>query len=64
MKSCLQIAASLALELEALGCVWTGFVLEEIAPRPLTGMPAEVLEDMESSQVSIFAVEVQPKRAA
>ncbi len=59
-RSCLQIAASIAVELEELGCTWTGFVMEEIAPRPLTGMPQEVLEDMESSQVSIFAVEVQP----
>jgi aminopeptidase len=59
-KSCVQIAASIATELEELGCAWTGFVLEEIAPRPLVGMPEEVLEDMESSQVSIFAVEVQP----
>ena len=59
-RACLQIAASLALELEAIGCVWNGFVLEELAPRPLDGMPATILEDMESSQVSIFAVEVQP----
>ncbi len=36
------------------------FVLEDLAPRPLTDMPAEVLEDMETSQVSIFAVQVQP----
>jgi aminopeptidase len=59
-RSCLTIAASLAVELECLGCKWNGFVLEEVAPRPLAGMPAEILEDMESSQVSIFAVEVQP----
>ncbi len=59
-RSCLTIAASLALELDALGCTWHGFVLEEVAPRPLEGMPVEILEDMESSQVSIFAVEVQP----
>jgi aminopeptidase len=59
-RSCLAIAASIAAELEQLGCVWNAFVLEELAPRPLVGMPAEVLEDMESSQVSIFAVEVQP----
>ena len=58
-RSCLTIAASIALELEAVGCHWTAFVLEELAPRPLTGMPQAVLEDMESSQVSIFAVEVQ-----
>jgi leucyl aminopeptidase (aminopeptidase T) len=49
----------MAVELEKLGCAWNGFVLEELAPRPLTGMPSAVLEDMESSHVSIFAVEVQ-----
>ena len=57
--SCVQIAASLALELEAIGCEWNAFILEELAPRPLSEMPAAVLDDMESSQVSIFAVEVQ-----
>ena len=59
-RSCVEIAASLAAELERVGCHWTGFVLEELAPRPLKEMPQDVLEDMESSQVSIFAVEVQP----
>jgi leucyl aminopeptidase (aminopeptidase T) len=59
-RACLTIAASIAVELERLGCAWNGFVLEDLAPRPLVGMPLEVLEDMESSQVSIFAVEVQP----
>jgi aminopeptidase len=58
-RACAEIAASIALELEHVGCHWNAFVLEDIAPRPLTGMPEEVLEDMESSQVSIFAVEVQ-----
>lgn len=53
------IAAALAHQLEACGCAWKGFVLEELAPRPLTDMPAAVLEDMESSHVSIFAVQVQ-----
>ena len=58
-RSCLAVAASLALELDAVGCKWNAFVLEEHAVRPLNGMPEAVLEDMESSQVSIFAVEVQ-----
>jgi len=53
------IGASMARELEDRGFKWNGFVLEDLAPRPLTGMPAEVLEDMETSQVSIFAVQVQ-----
>ncbi len=55
----LPIAAALAVELESLGCRWTPFVLEELAPRPLVDMPAAVLEDMETSEVSIFAVTVQ-----
>ncbi len=57
---CIAIAASLASELDRIGCAWNAFVLENIAPRPLTGMPEAILDDMESSQVSIFAVEVQP----
>ena len=53
------IAASIAAQLDEAGCRWNAFVLEDIAPRPLTDMPAEVLADMETSEVSIFAVEVQ-----
>lgn len=54
-----SIAASLAAQLEKIGCEWNAFVLEDLAPRPLVGMPAPVLADMETSQVSIFAVQVQ-----
>ncbi len=54
-----EIAASLAAELQRVGCRWNGFLLEDLAPRPLDGMPAEVLADMESSDVSIFAVTAQ-----
>jgi len=54
------IAAAIARELEERGYRWNGFVLEDLAPRPLAEMPAAVLEDMETSQVSIFAVQVQP----
>lgn len=58
-NECKEIAASIAQELKAVGCPFRAFVLEEIAPRPLTGMPPEILADMEQSQVSIFAVHVQ-----
>lgn len=54
------IAASVAAELDRIGCSWHGFVLEELAARPLKEMPPEVLADMEQAQVSIFAVQVQP----
>jgi leucyl aminopeptidase (aminopeptidase T) len=59
-EACLPIAASLAAELDRISCPWRSFVLEDIAPRPLTGMPPEVIDDMESSAISIFAVQVQP----
>jgi len=58
-RTTLDIAASLARELAANGCRWNAFVLEDLAARPLTDMPAEILADMESSDVSIFAVQVQ-----
>jgi leucyl aminopeptidase (aminopeptidase T) len=58
-RSCLEIAASIAHELDTIGCAWNGYVLEDVAPRPLNGMPRAILDDMESSQVSIFAVNVQ-----
>jgi aminopeptidase len=54
------IGAALAAELKARGCLWNAFILEDLSPRPLVDMPAAVLADMESSQVSIFAVQVQP----
>lgn len=54
-----EIAASIAHELEEAGCRFRSFVLEELATRPLTGLPAEIAADMETSQVSIFAVNVQ-----
>jgi aminopeptidase len=53
------IAAALAAQLAERECTWNAFLLEELAPRPLGDMPAAVLADMESSQVSIFAVLVQ-----
>jgi aminopeptidase len=59
-ERCLTIAASLVAELDRIGCTWNAFVLEALAPRPLVDLPSAILEDMESSQVSIFAVEVQP----
>ncbi len=53
------IAGSLAAELIANGCRWDGFILEDLAQRPLTDMPDAVLQDMETSDISIFAVNVQ-----
>ena len=54
-----EIAASMVSELENLGAPYRGFVLEEIAPRPLAEFPRVIAEDLETSQVSIFAVQAQ-----
>jgi len=58
-QACEEIAASIANELDQNDIEYNAFVLEELAPRPLVNMPAAVLEDMESSEVSIFAVRAQ-----
>ena len=54
-----EIAASIVHEIEGVGAPYNAFVLEELAPRPLKELPAEILADMESCQVSIFAVQVE-----
>jgi aminopeptidase len=58
-RACEEIAASLVHEIEGVGSPYRAFVLEEIASRPLTGLPSEIAADMEQSQVSILAVHVQ-----
>ena len=58
-NACREIGASLVRELVHLGSPFRAFVLEDLAPRPLTELPGEIANDMETSQVSIFAVRVQ-----
>jgi len=59
-RACSEIAAALAHELDRLHLRYEGWILEDLAPRPLHDMPREVLDDMETSEVSIFAVKAQP----
>jgi leucyl aminopeptidase (aminopeptidase T) len=54
-----EIARSIAGEIEAVGAPHRVWTLEELAARPLRNMPQAVLEDMETSQVSIFAAGAQ-----
>jgi aminopeptidase len=59
-RDCADIAASLVHEIEQIGAPYKAFILEDVAPRPLAGLPQIVADDMEKSQVSILAVHVQP----
>jgi aminopeptidase len=58
-ETSLEIAAALVRELEQVGSPYHAFVLEELAERPLTRLPQEILDDLEKTDVSIFAVRVQ-----
>jgi leucyl aminopeptidase (aminopeptidase T) len=58
-ETSLEIAAAIVHELEDVGAPYHAFVLEELASRPLTRLPQEILDDLETADVSIFAVRVQ-----
>jgi len=58
-EATIEIAASIVAELEKLGAPYHAWVLEELAQRPLTNLPRPILDDLETSRVSIFAVKVQ-----
>jgi leucyl aminopeptidase (aminopeptidase T) len=53
------IAASLVRELETVGCPYKAWVLEALAARPLVDLPCEIIDDLETSEVSIFAAQAQ-----
>ena len=55
-----EIAAALQTEVESIGSEYSLFVLEHHARRPLQFMPEIILDDLATSQVSIFAAQTQP----
>jgi aminopeptidase len=56
----LEIAAAIVAELDKLGAPYNAWMLEDLAQRPLKDLPCPIAEDLETSQVSIFAVQAQP----
>jgi leucyl aminopeptidase (aminopeptidase T) len=63
-RECADIAASLLHEIAAVGAPSQVFVLEDLAPRPLTALPPAIAAALEESQVSLFAVHVQRNELA
>jgi len=55
-----DIALSIRLEAEKAGAECSMFVLEDFGPRPHTDMPRPVLDDLRTSQVSVYAAWGQP----
>ena len=58
-EATIEIAAALVREVEKVGAPYHAWVLEELATRPLKDLPREIADDLENSQVSIFAVQAQ-----
>src|SRR6476646_6177927 len=54
-----DIATAVQQEVEEVGSEFALFVLEEYAERPLNDMPRAILDDLASSQVSIFCAQSQ-----
>jgi aminopeptidase len=55
-----DVAAALQTEVEEVGSDFAVFCLEHHGRRPLKSMPEPILEDLATSQVSIFAAQSQP----
>lgn len=55
----LEIAASLAAELDKVGSEYKVFVLEDYTTRPAKNMSSEILDHLAKSDVSIFAAQAQ-----
>jgi aminopeptidase len=58
-RATIEIAAALVAELGKIGSPYKAWVMEEVASRPLTDFPRVIADDLDSSQVSIFAVQAQ-----
>ena len=55
-----EIAAAIVAEVVKVGAPFHAWILEELAKRPLKDLPPQILADLESCQVSVFAVQAQP----
>lgn len=59
-QACQEIAASIVHEIREVGASFNAFLLEDLGPRPMHDMPGIILDDLESSQVSVYTVQAQP----
>jgi len=55
-----SVAASLEQALEEQGARFTGLLLEDFGPRPMTGAPEPVLEALEKTDVGVLCMTPQP----
>jgi len=58
-RSTQEIGSSLMAEVRHAGAECAAFLLEDFGPRPHNDMPPEILKDLATSQVSIYAANAQ-----
>jgi len=58
------VAASIAAALEDRKALYTGLLLEDFGPRPMTVAPPEVLQALETADVGVLCVSPQPGELA
>ncbi len=54
------VAASLAATLNERRAAWQGLLLENLTGRPLSGVPREVIQALETSDVGVLCIQPQP----
>ncbi len=55
-----EVAASLAQALALREAAWSGYLIEELAPRPLAGAPEAILEALERADAGILCLQPLP----
>ena len=58
------VAASIAAALEECGCPWKGILVEDVAARPVLGLPEPVRQALETTVVGILCIQPQPGELA
>jgi len=58
------VAASIAAALEDQKALYTGLLLEDFGPRPMTVAPADVLQALETADVGVLCMSPQPGELA
>ena len=59
-----SVAASIAAALEDRRAAYTGLLLEDFGPRPMTAAPPDVLQALESADVGVLCMTPQPGELA
>jgi aminopeptidase len=58
------VAASIGAALDERGCPWEGILVEDVATRPVLGLPEPIRQALETTDVGILCIQPQPGELA